>query len=278
MPQNVIHIILYSLVSGLAEFLPISSSAHQLLYKEMTGFPVEGEWLTLAVRIGVLLALLAGCHARMKRFSRDLRLSRRSSRHRKGSRSGESALADLRLLRTAGVPVLISVLFYMRAGEWINNTVSVAITLFLNAMLLFAPRLWGQGNKDGRSLSFWDGVLMGLLGGLAAIPGISQIAGVTCAGLIRGGRRAYILDVALLLCIPLLLGLLVFDIYAVAVCGIGLSLSTFFLFVLSIALSFLGGYLGIITVRFLSVNVGFGGFGYYSLGLALFAFALYLVI
>ena len=33
-----------------------------------------------------------------------------------------------------------------------------------------------------------------------------------------------------------------------------------------------------ITVRFLSVNVGFGGFGYYSLGLALFAFVLYLAI
>ena len=277
MPQNLLHMLLYALISGFTEFLGVSAPPHQLLYNQLFGLAQSNAMLTLFVRLGVLVAVIFCCRARINRLLREYRLSS-LSRHRRNRQPDVMAQLDIRLLKTAMIPLLISVLFYMRAGEWITKVQWLAVTLTLNGIVMFIPRLISLGNKDGRSVSRLDGVVMGLGGALAAIPGFSRIGCILSAGLVRGIDRGYALDMALLLSIPTLLGLLIFDVYAVIVAGATVGALMVLIYLLAAAIAFGSAWLGIKFMRYLSVKAGFTGFSYYCWGLALFSFILYLMI
>lgn len=278
MPQNLIHMILFSLISGLTEFLPVSVSAHQRLYRIISGFHQEDPWLSLFIHIGALASLLLCCKARLDRISREYRVSRRQTRRRSGHRTQSGIVYDLRLLRSATLPILIGVLFSNTAAGWISGILPLAGMLLVNAIILFVPRFFACGNKDGRGMKRGDGIRIGLLGAVSVIPGLSRIACICSAGTTRGGDRAYILDLALLLSIPAIAVMILLDIYAVAGTAMGLTFVGLLIYLLGAVLSFLGSCLGIAAVRYLAVRTGFVAFGYYSIGLALFSFILYLLV
>lgn len=276
MPQNWLHKLLYALISGITEFLPVSASAHQQLYGRLFGYDAAGPLLILAVRLGSLAAVLVGCGGQLKRLLRQYRLGKQSNRRRRYVDT--TALLDLRLLKTAVIPVLISVLFYKRAGEWIDTLPRLTLTLLLGGFVLFLPRLLGQGNKDGRSASRLDAITMGLGGALAAIPGFSRLGCIVSLGVARGMDRSYTLETALLLSIPALLGLFLLDLYAVIAAKTILSASVLLWTSLSALLAFLGSYLSLTLLRHASGKAGFYGYSYYSWGMALLSFVLYLTI
>lgn len=276
MPQDLLHKLIYALIAGLTAFLPVSSEPHQMLYSIMTGFEHNDVFLSLSIHLGSLVALLISCKARIKRLSHERRLSR-ISRKRRNRQPDIAALLDVQVLKTAAIPLLLSLLLCRRAGEWISGVLLMTLTLLLNGVLLFIPRLLPQGDKDGRALSRLDSVLIGMGGGLGAVPGFSRLGGILWTGLARGVDRQYILDTGLLLCIPATIGLLILDIFAAAAAQAVLS-GAVVLCIATGALAFGGAMLGIALMRYLSVKAGFTGFSYYSIGLGLFSFILYLMI
>lgn len=277
MPKDLLYKFVYALFSGFTEFLGVSAPPHQLVYESMTGVSQSDAVLTFMIRLGALAAVVFCCRTRLQRLMRERRLAA-LSRRRRNRQPDIVALLDMRLLKTAVVPLLISVLFYKRAGQWIDHVSLLALTLLLNGILLFIPRLLSQGNKDGRSVSRLDGILIGLAGVLAAIPGFSRVGAMVSAAAARGVDRGYALDIALLLSIPVLLGLLVFDAYAVITAKLAIGVVAFLVYLLLGAVAFAAAWAGITFMRYLSVKAGFTGFSYYSWGLALFSFILYLMV
>ena len=51
-------IILLSLLQGITEFLPVSSSGHLILFSVFTTFPDQGQALDVAMHIGSILAVM----------------------------------------------------------------------------------------------------------------------------------------------------------------------------------------------------------------------------
>ena len=52
------HILFLSLLQGLTEFLPVSSSGHLILFSKFTTFPDQGLALDVAVHFGSILAVM----------------------------------------------------------------------------------------------------------------------------------------------------------------------------------------------------------------------------
>lgn len=276
MPQEWLHTLLYAFLSGVTYFLPVSTAAHQQLYCRMFGFEDVTPLLIFAIRLGGLIAALVGCGGRLKRLLRQYRLGKRSNRRRRYVDTG--AILDIRLLKTAMLPALLSVLLYKRADGFFCTLPRLALALLAGGLVLFWPRLRSQGNKDGRSASRLDSMAMGLGTALGAIPGFSRVGGTVSLGMVRGVERNYALEVAFLLSIPTLLGLSLLDLYGVFAAKTVLTGVTMLWALLAAAVSFLGGYLSMILLRHASMASGLSGWSYYSWGMALLAFTLFLTI
>ncbi len=277
MELNWLQSLVYGLIAGVSEFLPICSESHKLLFARMTGVGDQQSAYSAVARVACLAALLLTCWPRILKMRRESHIASLSPRKRK-RQPDINSLSDLRFIKTAAIPMLLVILCRIFLPDWIDNMPAVIIFSVINGILLYIPPYFPAGNKTSQKVSGLDGILVGLGGGLSVLPGISPVAGLTNAGLLRGCDRQYILDIALTLCIPALVLLTILDLIAFAVAGAAVSGMLLLGCLLTALTAFVGAYFGILFLRFLSVKVGFSGFAYYSWGLALFALILYLTI
>lgn len=272
-----LHSLLFGLIAGFSEFLPVSADAHRILFQRFTGAGNETGGFTLICHISILLALLLSCRPQMERIRRERRIASVPKRRRK-RQPDPKVLLDVRVLKTAGVPVLIGSAAYLLMQEQGNRLWLLAIFLAVNGIIVYIPQIRRSGNKDSRTMSALDSLLFGFGSALASVPGLSRVGcGVTALQL-RGADRQYALELGLLLSVPALVVLIGFDVYAVIAAAAVLSFQLILHYILAAAAAFAGAYFGIMLMRFLAVNAGFSGFSYYCWGAALLTLFLYLMI
>lgn len=266
---------IYGVISGISEFLPISSEAHRAVYLRMIG-DADHALLRLMTHMGALLALLISCWPMISKLNRERSIAAVNKKRRKRAPDTKS-LTDIRFTRIASLALVIVFILYSAVYDLHERLWILAGFLIVNGILLYIPQFLPAGNKDSRSLSSLDSILIGLSGGLGVVPGLSRVGLSTSTGFLRGADKRYALDAALLLSIPALIVLLIIDFFGIFSAAGVTFLSVLSCFTAGIT-SFFSAFFGIYIMRFLAVRVGFSGFAYYSWGLSLFSFILYLMI
>ena len=267
--------ILYGFVAGLAEFLPLSSPAHQSISAAVFGLASAAPLRQFLIRAACLAALLSACGREFDKLRRDGRMARLPARRRKRPVDSRS-VATNRLLNIAVFPLVIGLVFYRRVNMWVDSLAMLTIFLVINGILLFVPQYIPSGNKDGRNLSLLDGLLMGLAGAFSVFPGISRMSAIHFAASARGADKNYSLQFALYLSIPALVIMLLFD--AVAIFG-GIEAISFLViiqYLLAMAAAYFGSTFAISIMRSMVVRAGYEIFSYYCWGMALISMILYL--
>lgn len=171
-----IEAIILGLVQGLTEFLPISSSAHQLILGKIMGND-PGATFTAITQLGTELAVIIY-------FRKDIaRIIGRWFRHF-GTSKGTHAVAipkddpDVRLgwlIIIGTVPIVVVGLLAQDAIDttlrslWITAVVLIVFGIILGAADLLAPK-----EKTLATMTYRDGILIGLAQVLALIPGVSR--------------------------------------------------------------------------------------------------------
>lgn len=278
MDLNWLQSILYGLLSGLMDILPVSAQAHKVLLLKFFGVKSSPGLYELMIHLGIFAALYYSSQAQIIRMNRARALARVPKKKRKRPLDTKS-LMDWRMLMTMAVPVVLGMLLYQYTGKIRGNLVLTALLLFLNGVVLYIPQFLPSGNRDSRTLSRVEGLLMGLGGAVSILPGISAMGVATSIGSVCGVDRSYGLSMALMMNIFITLGLAVYDVIGIISNGLGvLSFAIIVRYILSAAASFVGTVLGIKFMRYLSSEHGYGVFGVYCWGLALFTFILNLVV
>ena len=276
MDMNWIQSLIYGLVSGFTEFVPISSQAHQELLIELFGVQGRDPFRDFVVHLSILFSLYSGCRAMLDNLRRE---NRQQVHNRRSTARTSRILLDQRFVKNATIPMLIGllVLSYIFNGK--SNLLVTAVFFLVNGIILFVPGRMMQGNKGAYSMSYMDSLLTGCLGALSAISGISRVACITSASIGRGANRQKALNWAFLLSIPALMLLSGLDVLKI-ISGTGNInfWGSFFTYIVSAAGAYIGGYYSIVLMKFLTVRVGFSGFSYYCWGASLFTFLLYLTI
>ncbi len=277
MELNWFQSILYGFLSGLMDILPVSARAHNVLLLKVFGVRGNEAFQELLIHLGVFAALYFTNQPQLVRLARARALARIPKRKRKRPLDTRS-LMDLSLLKTMLVPVLIGLFLYQYAQKLTGNLVLLSVFLFFNGIILYVPQFLPSGNRDSRTLSRVEGLLMGLGGALSTLPGVSAIGTATSIGSVCGVDRSYALSMALLMNLFVSAGFVFYDILAITVSGLGtLSVLILVRYVLTSLCAFGGTLLGIKIMRYLAANQGYGLFGLYSFGLALFTFILNLM-
>lgn len=269
--------IIYGFISGIAEFLPVSSRAHQILLRHLFGVDTRDSIQNLLVHIGLLFSIYFACREYLSSLRRVMKETS-ATRRRRLHTPDVKTFYDLRLLKTGTFPLVVCLFLSFATSGMENSLLAIIGFLIFNAFVLFLAEHSSHGNRDSRTMTGLDGIVMGVLGALSSFPGISRTGMITAYATIRGADTQNATNWAFLLGIPALIFAVCFDVVGMITGGIsGLSFSVFFGYLLSGAAAFAGGYLGISALRAILNHSGFSGFAYYSLGEALFSFILYLI-
>ena len=270
--------IIFGLVAGLSDVLPVSSQAHKAIIMKIVGANEEDPLLRLFIHVAILAALYYCSSNQIMRILRQLRLSRIPKKKRKRPLDTRTIM-EYKLLRMMVIPVLTSLLLYNRTAPWGTKLYLNAIFLLLNGVILFLPNLLPTGNKDARSMSALEGLLIGIGGSVSVLPGVSALGGAVSVASACGAERTFALNLSYLMNMVLTIGLIGFDFAAVYASGIGaLTFSVFLRYLFAALAAFFGAYTGIKAMRMMAVHIGFSIFAFYSFGAALLSFLLYLMV
>lgn len=277
MDLNWLESILYGFFSGMMDILPVSAEAHKVLLLKFFGKQGNLDMLDLLVHLSILGALYVSCQSHIVRIRRARALARIPKKKRKRPLDTRT-LMDWSMLKTMTVPVILGLFLYRYTAPVYGNLLLMALFLFLNGLILYVPQFLPTSNRDSRTLSRIEGLLMGLGGAVSIIPGISAIGAATSVGSVCGVERNYSLTMALMLNMVLMAGMVVYDVLGIMANGLGLlSLAIILRYLLTAVVSFGGTILGVKIMRYLAENQGFSLFGVYCWGLALFTFILNLM-
>ncbi len=168
--MTLIQVIVLSLIQGLTEFLPVSSSAHLILGSRVFGWPDQGLVFDVATHLGTLLAVLVY-------FRKDL-WNMVSPWLAKG-RGDENARQLGLTLVVASIPAIIT-------GGLLNGWVESALRdtrVIAYSTIGFGLLLWWADTRFARSkhmqnMNMKSGIMIGLAQMLALVPGTSR-SGIT---------------------------------------------------------------------------------------------------
>lgn len=268
---------LYGFVAGLAEILPISARAHELLLLKFLGIQTNLDLLNLMCHLGVIAGLYFCSQSQIVRMNRARALARVPKRRRKRPLDTKS-LMDWSMLKTMLLPAIAGLLLYRYTRPLEKKSALLAVFLLLNGLILYIPQFFPSSNRDSRNLTRVEGALMGLGGTAAVLPGVSAIGASMSIGSICGVERSYGLTMAMLMDMGLVLGFAVYDVLGLFSGGLdGLTFVMVVQCLLGAGAAFGGTLLGVKALRFLAQEHGYGLFGLYSFGLALFTFVLNLM-
>lgn len=183
-----------SLVQGITEFLPVSSSGHLVLTSNVLGWPDQGLEIDIAVHGGTLLAVIVY-------FRKDI--ARLMGGLFPGGGIGERRL--LAMLALATVPVGLAGYVLHGAGTAsLRDPSLIAWTTLGFGILLWIADRKGSASRTVEHLTWKGAMLIGLLQILALVPGTSR-AGVTMtAARFLGYRRSDCATLSMLLSIPVI--------------------------------------------------------------------------
>ena len=168
--MTLIQIIVLSLIQGLTEFLPVSSSAHLILGSKVFSWPDQGLVFDVATHLGTLLAVLVY-------FRKDL-WNMLTPWFGADKGNEESRKLGLTLI-VASIPAII-------AGGLLHGWVESAlrdIRVIAFSTIGFGLLLWWADARFARNLTIRDmnmksGVIIGLAQMLSLVPGTSR-SGIT---------------------------------------------------------------------------------------------------
>ena len=267
----------YGFLSGFMDILPVSAQAHQAMLLKFGGVREISDLLSFLIHISILAALYYSSQAQLIRMNRARALARIPKKKRKRPLDVRS-LMDWSMLKTMCVPAILGIVLYRYTEKWGNNLLIIALFLSLNGLLLYIPQFFPTGNRDSRTLSRVEGLLMGFGGTLSVLPGVSAIGASVSISSVCGVERGYGLSMALMMDMVLMLGLSVYDVIGIMNNGLGtLTFLILLRYLATMAAAFLGSLLGIRLLRRIGENHGYHLFGVYCWGLALFIFIVNLI-
>ena len=277
MELNWLQSCVFGLFSGLLDIIPVSADAHSVLLLKFFGVKASSDVMNLLVHMAVFASLYYSSQTHLIRMKRARALARVPKRKRKRPLDIRSMM-DWSMLKTMLIPAVFGVFLRKYTVGLHSNLMLISLFLFLNGLILYVPQFFPTSNRDSRTLSRIEGLLMGLGGAISAIPGISAVGATTSIASVCGVDRTYGLNMALLMNMGITLGLIVFDILGIINNGFaGFSLMVLIRCIVSAVAAFAGSMLGIKWMRRLAAGHGFSIFGVYCWGLALFTFILNLI-
>ena len=204
-------VVILALIQGIAEFLPISSTAHLIVAPWLLGWQDPGLTFDVALHVGTLVAVVAYF------FRTWLQIIL----HGFGVQYGDDEILRqnprlLWLLVAGTIPAgVIGFLFEKQAESTLRSPFLIGTMMIVVGLIMWAGERWGSRNRDLGAISFTDSLIIGTAQALAIVPGVSRSGITITAGLFRNLDRVAAARFSFLLATPIIAGAAVKKLYDV---------------------------------------------------------------
>ena len=199
--MDTLQAILLGIVQGITEFLPVSSSGHLQIAKELLGVELENNITfdvtlhaatvlsTIVVLWQELWRLVKGCFSR--RFT-------------------EEQAYVLKVILSMIPAGVVGVLFADQIEALFSSLLFVGLMLLLtSALLSFA---YYAKPRQKSEISYRDAFIIGIAQAAATMPGLSRSGSTIATGLLLGNEKSSVAHFSFIMVIPVILGKMLLDI------------------------------------------------------------------
>lgn len=193
--------IVLAILQGLTEFLPISSSAHLLIFSQLFGWQDPGAAFTAVIQIGTEAAVLVYFRKDIWRIITTWvkSLYTPELRGNLDARMGWYVIIGT-------IPIAVLGLAFSHQIETVARNLYLSATvLIVFGIILGVADKYGRKTRSIETLSMRSGLVFGLGQALALIPGVSRSGATITTGLAMGFTREAATRYAFLLAIPAVL-------------------------------------------------------------------------
>lgn len=195
-----IQIILLSLVQGITEFLPVSSSGHLILFAKYTDFADQGQAIDIALHIGSLIAVVLYFWQNIKAMLIELFKNKFLPKFA----NVNVRIAYYLLFATLPAVIIGGILSYF-GMEWVRSAKLIGWMLIIYGIILWYADTKFKAEKKLENMHLIEALIIGFVQCLAFIPGTSRSGVTITAGRILGFNRSEIAKFSMLLSIPSIL-------------------------------------------------------------------------
>jgi undecaprenyl-diphosphatase len=195
-------VLIYAIVQGITEFLPVSSSAHLELLPRLFGWVDPGLEFDIALHVGTLIAVL-GYFTKdwIQIIGQGLGLTIGADEELKRNRK------MLWLLAVGSIPIgIIGYKFNEKAEHEWRNPLLIGSMLVLIGIVMWIGERVGKHGRDLSGIGWVDAIIIGVAQALAVVPGTSRSGITITAGLFRNLDREACARFSFLLATPTIAG------------------------------------------------------------------------
>ena len=197
-------------IQGLTEFLPVSSSGHLVLAQYLFGLKGAELFFDISVHMGTLGAVLIFFRKEIAAILMSLLRAFIGVARKEMSLKGAWADSDVRLailIVIGSVPTaVIGLLFHQISEQLFSSVTLVGFTLMATGLLLWGTRRIDTAGRGIPEFTIFHALAIGIVQGLAILPGVSRSGSTIAAGLYLGLNRAVAARFSFLLSIPAIVG------------------------------------------------------------------------
>jgi undecaprenyl-diphosphatase len=184
--MNVVQSIIISIVEGLTEFIPISSTGHMIIAEKLLGIQ-ENEFskmFTIAIQLGAILAVVVLYWKKFFDF--------------------KNLQFYFKLIIGVVPAIILGLLFSDKIDELLESTTTVAFALLLGGIvLIFIDKFFNHPTiRSEKQVSFLNSFTIGIWQCLAMIPGVSRSAASIIGGMQQKLTRSAAAEFSFFLAVP----------------------------------------------------------------------------
>ena len=247
-----LHLILISVLEGLTEFLPISSTAHLIIISKLMSVDLTDAYVKFYLLFIQLGALLAG----ILLFSKSVLGNKKNF---------------INIVISFVPTAVLGLVFYKLFKHLLEgNFVLMALMLFVGGIIFIYIEKKYLKTKEVSAkseITHTDAFIIGVVQAIAIIPGVSRSGATIVAGIFRNIEKRVIIEYTFLLALPTLGAAVVYDFYKSR--EVFAQITSYSELTCGFAVAFVVGYATLFFLKKYLPKISLTWFGYYRIALAL---------
>lgn len=265
---EILKAVLFGIVEGITEWLPISSTGHMILVDQFVHLNVSADFYKMfevVIQLGAIMAVVVLFWNKLWPF------------HMKNEKPAwkDGALSMWLKIIVAVIPAaIIGVLFDDKIDELFYHPVPVAIALIVVGVLFIVVETIMKGKKPSirniGQITYKAAVIIGLFQVLAAVfPGTSRSGATIIGALLIGVSRATAAEFTFFLAVPVMFGASLLKVIKYIAAGVAMTGSELVILVIGTLVAFI---VSVFVIKFLMSYIkkhDFKVFGWYRIVLCI---------